>query len=65
MDQKTEANLLANLEQELTEKTLILVTQKLSLLSLVDRVIVMHNSKVLMDDTKQKVSKKLQGSQNA
>jgi ATP-binding cassette subfamily C protein LapB len=64
MDQTTEANLLKRLTDELKQKTVILITQKLSLLSMVDRVIVMHHSKVLLDDTKEKVTKQLGGSSN-
>jgi len=64
MDQTTEAILLKNLEKELKRKTVILVTQKLSLLDMVDRVIVMHNSKVLLDDTKANVTKQLGGTSN-
>ena len=59
MDQTSENILLQNLKKELNEKTLLLVTQKLSLLKMVDRVIVMHNSKVLLDDTVVEVTKQL------
>lgn len=64
MDQKSESILLKNLKEELADKTVILVTQKLSLLDLTQRVIVMHQAKVLMDDTKQNVTLKLQGKKN-
>jgi len=65
MDQTTEAILLKKLSVELKDDTVILVTQKLALLSMVDRVIVIHNSKVLLDDTKAVVTKKLGGAQDA
>ncbi|NQY21128.1 MAG: type I secretion system permease/ATPase [Campylobacteraceae bacterium] len=58
MDQTSEKNLLKNLESEISSKTLILVTQKLNLLSLVDRVIVMHHSKLISDDKKEKILSK-------
>ncbi len=64
MDQTTEANLIQRLSKELANETIILITQKLSLLSMVDRVIVMHQSKVLLDDTKEEVTKKLGGGSN-
>ena len=64
MDQTTEAKLINNLNNEMESKTMILVTQKLNLLSLVDRVIVMHHSKVLLDGSKDEIVKKLQGSNN-
>ena len=64
MDQTTEGNLIKRLSKELKRETIILITQKLSLLSMVDRVIVMHQSKVLLDDTKEKVTKQLGGGSN-
>lgn len=59
MDQTTESNLLVRLTKELAEQTVILITQKFSLLTMTDRVIVMHNAKVLLDDEKEKVIKQL------
>jgi ATP-binding cassette subfamily C protein LapB len=61
MDQTSEKQLIERLKQELEPKTVILITQRLSLLSLTDRIIVMHHAKVLLDDTKEVVTKKLQG----
>lgn len=65
MDQTTESILLKKLSKELKDDTVILVTQKLALLSMVDRVVVIHNSKVLLDDTKEVVTKKLGGGKDA
>jgi ATP-binding cassette subfamily C protein LapB len=64
MDQLSESRLMANLTPYVQDKTLILVTQKMNLLSMVERVIVMHESKVYLDDTKEVVLKKLGGEQN-
>lgn len=64
MDQTTEARLIKNLKGEMKHKTIVLVTQKLNLLELTNRVIVMHHSKVLLDGTKSDVMKQLQGAQN-
>lgn len=61
MDQTTENNIMKRFKIEFREETLILVTQKLGLLSLVDRVIVMHNAKILLDGPKDKVTKQLGG----
>ena len=61
MDQTSEKQLIEKLKDELKPKTLILITQKLSLLDLAERVIVMHHAKVLLDGTKEEVTKKLQG----
>ena len=59
MDQTTESNLLSRLTKELADQTVILITQKFSLLKMTERVIVMHNAKVLLDDEKTKVLKQL------
>ena len=64
MDQTTESKLLHNLKERLVDETMILITQKLSLLAITDRVIVMHQSRVLLDDTKEIVTKKLGGQAN-
>jgi ATP-binding cassette subfamily C protein LapB len=61
MDQTTENNLMKRLKVEFRDQTFIIVTQKLGLLDLVDRVMVMHHSKVLLDGTKDDVVKQLRG----
>lgn len=61
MDQKSEGQLINHLKYELKNKTMILVTQKLTLLDLVDRVMVVHQSKLLLDGPKSEVTKKLKG----
>jgi len=64
MDQTSESNLINNLQKEVIDKTMILVTHKLNILSLVNRVIVMNQSKVILDGSKDEVVKKLQGGNN-
>lgn len=64
MDQTTETRLLSNLSEHLKDQTVVLITQKLSLLAMTDRIIVMHQAKVLLDDTKEKVTKQLGGGSN-
>jgi len=64
MDQTTEKNLMNRLKKELKEQTVLIITQKLGLLDMVERVIVMHNSKVLLDDTRELVIKQLNGVSN-
>lgn len=59
MDQATESGIVKRLQLEFKKETFLLVTQKLRLLSLVDRVIVMHSSSVLLDGTKEEVTNKL------
>ena len=66
MDQITEARLLKNISKNLQGVTSILVTQKMTLLSIVDRVIVMNDGKVYIDAPKEAALKQLQagGSKN-
>lgn len=61
MDQISEARLLDNLEKNLEDKTSILVTQKMTLLKIVDRVIVMNEGRVFIDSPKEEALLKLQG----
>lgn len=61
MDQTSEARLLDNLEKNLKETTTIYVTQKMTLLKIVDRVIVMNEGRIFIDAPKDEALKKLQG----
>ena len=61
MDQLTEKRLVSQLDAYIKEKSLILITQKMDLLSLVQRVIVMHEGSVYMDGKTDEVVKALQG----
>jgi len=61
MDSQTEAKVMKNIQENIGDKTLILVTHKNSLLNVADRVIVMHNSKKILDGSKEEVLKKLKG----
>jgi len=61
MDQITEAKLLNSLHENLKNKTSILVTQKMTLLKIVDRVIVMNEGKIFIDAPKEDALRKLQG----
>lgn len=64
MDQLSESYLLQQLQKQLNGKTSLLVTQKLNLLDLVQRVIVMQEGRIYLDGPKDKVLKKLSGNQN-
>ena len=55
MDKGSEDWLIARLREILEAKTLILVTQRLSLLTLVERVIVMDSGKIVADGPRDKV----------
>lgn len=58
MDKQTERDFLKKLKLILDKQTVIIVTHKLSLLSLVDRVIVLDNGKIVADGPKEKVFSK-------
>ncbi|MBL4730883.1 MAG: type I secretion system permease/ATPase [Sulfurimonas sp.] len=60
MDQTTESRLLDNLDNALKNTTSIMVTQKMSLLKIVDRVIVMNDGKIFIDAPKEEALKQLQ-----
>jgi len=55
MDNSTEAQFKDRLSKQLHQQTLILVTHRASLLTLVDRLIVMDGSKIMADGPKDKV----------
>lgn len=59
MDTTSEYILQRRLENIIPDRTLILITHRLSMLRMVDRVIVMDNGKVLMDGPRDKVLQKL------
>ncbi len=55
MDKQTEKEFIRKLKDILVDQTVIIVTHKLSLLTLVDRVIVLDNGKIIADGPKEKV----------
>lgn len=61
MDQLTEIKLLENLQKYLKDTTSLIVTQKMSMLKLVDRIIVLNEGKIIIDAPKEEALKKLQG----
>ena len=61
MDQITEANLLKQLEKNSRGVTTIYVTQKMTLLSIVNRVIVISDGQIFIDAPKEDALKQLQG----
>ncbi len=60
MDQITEARLLDSLSTALKGTTSLLVTQKMTLLKIVDRVIVVNEGKIIIDAPKEEALLKLQ-----
>lgn len=61
MDQFSENHFLGNLKTYIEDKTVIFITQKNSLLPLVDRIIVMNEGRVYLDGPKNEVIAKLSG----
>jgi len=61
MDSQTERKVMKNINENIKDKTLILITHKNSLLDSANRVIVMHNSQKILDGSKNEVIKKLKG----
>ncbi len=61
MDQVSENRLIANLKTYVEDKTAIFITQKNSVLSLVDRIIVMNEGRIYLDGPKDQVLAKLSG----
>ena len=61
MDSLTEMRFINKLQAHKSDETMILVTQKMNLLSLVQRVIVIHNGKIEHDGKTQDIIKVLQG----
>lgn len=59
MDTTSEYKFITNIKEYEKEKTLILVTHKTSLLQLVDRIIVIEDGRVLLDDKKEIILNKL------
>lgn len=61
MDSQTEAQFLSHLHQVQQGETLIIVTHRLSLLSLVDRIIVVDEGRIVADGPKEAILNKLNG----
>ncbi|MBD1390607.1 type I secretion system permease/ATPase [Neiella sp. HB171785] len=59
MDNTSEVRLKAKLQQLLSDKTLILITHKASMLALVDRLIVIEQGRIVADGPKQAVQEAL------
>jgi len=64
MDQLTESALIHSFKENLKGKTALIVTQKMTMLDVVNRVIVMNEGKIFLDGAKASVLKTLQGGKN-
>lgn len=63
MDHAAEARFVSRLKDAMGDKTMVLITHRLSLLTLVDRLIVVDNGKIVADGPREDVLKALSGSQ--
>jgi ATP-binding cassette subfamily C protein LapB len=61
MDNQTEMTLIQRLEKELADRTVIIITHRLPLLRLVNRIILIDQGKVMADGPRDAVLKSLQG----
>ena len=61
MDTQTEQSFIKNMKTVLKDETLVIMTHKMSILSLVQRVIVLHDGKIIADGPKEKVLNSLRG----
>jgi ATP-binding cassette subfamily C protein LapB len=59
MDNATEQELVLRLKASLADKTVILITHRGSLLSLVDRVVILDSGRIMADGPKEQVLNKL------
>lgn len=63
-DEMTEQQVIAQLNQWLPGRTLVVATHRMPILQLVDRIILMDGGKVVMDGSKQQVLEKLTANEN-
>jgi len=61
MDIGSEQRVQKHLHEIIGNKTLILITHRLSMLSMVDRIIVMEGGRIMMDGPKDAVMRRLRG----
>jgi ATP-binding cassette subfamily C protein LapB len=59
MDEATERAVIADLKGWIKDRTLVLVTHRLPILALVDRVIVIEDGKISIDGPRDEVMRKL------
>ena len=64
MDSQTEKGFVKRMAELIGDKTLILITHKMSVLSLVDRVIILEDGKIIADGPKEEVFKPKKVEQN-
>ena len=65
LDEATERSLIQNLDKWAAHRTLIIATHRMSVLSLVNRIIVVDNGRIVVDDTKENAITRLSKPQKA
>ncbi len=65
MDSQTERAFINNMKGILKDQTLIVMTHKMSILDLVDRVIIMHEGKIVADGPKEKILNNLKSEKDS
>jgi ATP-binding cassette subfamily C protein LapB len=65
LDARAEQQFLKSISATATDRTLILITHKMELLALVDRIIVLEKGKIVVDGPKEAVLQKLKGGKNS
>lgn len=63
MDSTSENNLILSMRTFLKDKTVLVVTHKRTMLQLVDRIVILNNGKLVLDDERDKVLKALASGQ--
>ena len=63
MDHTSEAQIIQRLRSIISDKTVIIISHRIPLLDLTDRIIVMDNGRVIADGPKSEVLKALSNSQ--
>jgi ATP-binding cassette subfamily C protein LapB len=61
MDTQTEQAFIKNMKSIIKDQTLVVLTHKMSILELVDRVIILHDGKIVADGPKEQVLNSLRG----
>ncbi|UXM94098.1 type I secretion system permease/ATPase [Bartonella sp. HY329] len=65
LDEGTEVEVLRNLQQWLTNRTLIVATHRYPVLSLVDRILIVDNGRIIRDGPKDEILKAMSAGQQA
>jgi ATP-binding cassette subfamily C protein LapB len=65
LDARAEQQFIQSIKATASDRTLLLITHKMELLALVDRILVLENGKLIVDGPKETVLKQLNGGKNS